>query len=48
MGAALATGEAIGLAAALAASRHCDLEAVGAPEIRKLRQSIHLHAGDCP
>jgi hypothetical protein len=48
MGTAMATGEAIGLATALAAARNSALDSISSQEIRDVRQSIHLNAGEQP
>jgi hypothetical protein len=48
MGTAMAAGEAIGIAAALAAAKDCNLPEIQASEVRDVRRSINLKSGEQP
>ncbi|HUB67750.1 MAG TPA: FAD-dependent oxidoreductase [Candidatus Methylacidiphilales bacterium] len=48
MGTAMAAGEAIGIAAALAATKDCNLPEIQASEVREIRSSVHLKAKEQP
>jgi hypothetical protein len=48
MGTGLATGEAAGIAAALAARQGCALDGVRAQDVMELKHQIHETAGDTP